>query len=147
MRNNVNSIWTEEVTATLKRLWSEGYSCSQIAAEMGIGLTRNAVIGKVHRLGLEKRYWGNGYSRQISPIPADTPRKYVPRPPRRQTEKSPPKIIFAASVRTGASINLKQPRLRRQLTKTELRAMLTLAVQNTAAMQSELAYPLQGMET
>jgi hypothetical protein len=34
MRNNVNSIWTEEVTATLRRLWSEGFSCSQIAAEI-----------------------------------------------------------------------------------------------------------------
>jgi GcrA cell cycle regulator len=38
----------------LKKLWSEGLSASQIAAELG-GITRNAVIGKVHRLGLSGR--------------------------------------------------------------------------------------------
>src|SRR5690606_23121294 len=38
----------------LKKLWSDGLSASQIAAELG-GITRNAVIGKVHRLGLSGR--------------------------------------------------------------------------------------------
>ena len=38
----------------LKKLWTEGLSASQIAAELG-GITRNAVIGKVHRLGLSGR--------------------------------------------------------------------------------------------
>src|SRR6201998_2311518 len=38
----------------LKKLWGEGLSASQIAAELG-GITRNAVIGKVHRLGLSGR--------------------------------------------------------------------------------------------
>ena len=46
--------WTDERVETLKRLWSEGLSASQIAAELG-GVTRNAVIGKVHRLGLSGR--------------------------------------------------------------------------------------------
>ena len=46
--------WTEERVELLKRLWSEGLSASQIAAELG-GVTRNAVIGKVHRLGLSGR--------------------------------------------------------------------------------------------
>ena len=46
--------WTDERVETLKRLWSEGLSASQIAAELG-GITRNAVIGKVHRLGLSGR--------------------------------------------------------------------------------------------
>ncbi|HEY6993135.1 MAG TPA: GcrA family cell cycle regulator [Xanthobacteraceae bacterium] len=46
--------WTDERVETLKKLWSEGLSASQIAAELG-GVTRNAVIGKVHRLGLSGR--------------------------------------------------------------------------------------------
>ncbi len=46
--------WTEERMEMLKKLWSEGFSASQIANELG-GVTRNAVIGKVHRLGLSGR--------------------------------------------------------------------------------------------
>jgi len=46
--------WTDERVETLKKLWAEGHSASQIAAELG-GITRNAVIGKVHRLGLSGR--------------------------------------------------------------------------------------------
>ncbi|WP_411837590.1 GcrA family cell cycle regulator [Paracoccus sp. ME4] len=46
--------WTDERVETLKRMWSEGQSASAIAKELG-GVTRNAVIGKVHRLGLSNR--------------------------------------------------------------------------------------------
>jgi len=46
--------WTDERVETLKKLWADGLSASQIAAELG-GVTRNAVIGKVHRLGLSGR--------------------------------------------------------------------------------------------
>jgi GcrA cell cycle regulator len=46
--------WTDERVESLKKMWSEGLSASQIAAELG-GITRNAVIGKVHRLGLSGR--------------------------------------------------------------------------------------------
>ncbi|MDO5606097.1 MAG: GcrA family cell cycle regulator [Paracoccus sp. (in: a-proteobacteria)] len=46
--------WTDERVETLRRMWSEGQSASQIAKELG-GVTRNAVIGKVHRLGLSNR--------------------------------------------------------------------------------------------
>ena len=41
--------WTDERVELLRKLWSEGLSASQIAAQLG-GVTRNAVIGKVHRL-------------------------------------------------------------------------------------------------
>lgn len=57
--------WTDERERILKRMWSEGASCSQIADELG-GLTRNAVIGKVHRLGLA--------GRAKSPAPGPRPR-------------------------------------------------------------------------
>ena len=46
--------WTDERVETLKRMWGEGQSASTIAKELG-GVTRNAVIGKVHRLGLSNR--------------------------------------------------------------------------------------------
>jgi GcrA cell cycle regulator len=57
--------WTEERVELLKKLWADGLSASQIAAQLG-GVTRNAVIGKVHRLGLSGR--------------AKSPSSSVPRP-------------------------------------------------------------------
>ena len=58
--------WTDERVEMLKKLWADGLSASQIAAELG-GITRNAVIGKVHRLGLS--------GRAKSPSSAPRPRK------------------------------------------------------------------------
>lgn len=46
--------WTDERVELLKKLWLDGLSASQIAKQLG-GVTRNAVIGKVHRLGLSGR--------------------------------------------------------------------------------------------
>ena len=46
--------WTDERVELLKKLWAEGLSASQIAGRLG-SVTRNAVIGKVHRLGLSGR--------------------------------------------------------------------------------------------
>ncbi|CAG1006266.1 MAG: GcrA cell cycle regulator [Rhizobiaceae bacterium] len=46
--------WTDERVDLLRKLWSEGLSASQIAAQLG-GVSRNAVIGKVHRLKLSSR--------------------------------------------------------------------------------------------
>ena len=46
--------WTDDRVEQLKKLWEAGLSASQIAAELG-NITRNAVIGKVHRLGLSGR--------------------------------------------------------------------------------------------
>ena len=57
--------WNDERVELLKRLWAEGFSASQIASRLG-GVTRNAVIGKVHRLGLSGRATS---SRSSSPRP------------------------------------------------------------------------------
>src|SRR5438105_5625098 len=46
--------WSDDRVETLKKLWADGLSASQIANELG-NVTRNAVIGKVHRLGLSGR--------------------------------------------------------------------------------------------
>lgn len=47
--------WTDARIEFLKKMWAEGTSLSQIMRALGSGVTRNAVAGKVHRLGLEKR--------------------------------------------------------------------------------------------
>lgn len=47
--------WTDDRVETLSKLWREGQSASQIARDLGHGITRNAVIGKIHRLGLSGR--------------------------------------------------------------------------------------------
>ena len=47
--------WTDDRVELLRKLWIEGLSASRIAAELAGGVTRNAVIGKVHRLGLSGR--------------------------------------------------------------------------------------------
>ena len=46
--------WTDERIERLKKMWADGATASQIADELG-GVSRNAVIGKAHRLGLEQR--------------------------------------------------------------------------------------------
>ena len=47
--------WTDERIELLRKLWLDGLSASRIATELAGGVTRNAVIGKVHRLGLSGR--------------------------------------------------------------------------------------------
>ena len=54
--------WTDEKTEQLKKLWSEGHTASQIARMLGDDISRNAVIGKAHRLNLA----GRTQSRMIS---------------------------------------------------------------------------------
>jgi len=60
--------WTDERVETLKKMWAEGQSASQIAKELG-GVTRNAVIGKVHRLGLSNRVGGTPEPAKAKPEP------------------------------------------------------------------------------
>ncbi len=64
--------WNEERVELLRKLWSDGLSASQVAAELGPGITRNAVIGKIHRLGLAERAKSAATAR---PRPAKAPRQ------------------------------------------------------------------------
>lgn len=61
-------MWTEERVELLKKLWAEGLSASQVAKQLG-GVTRNAVIGKVHRLGLSGRATPSRPARPRAPTP------------------------------------------------------------------------------
>jgi GcrA cell cycle regulator len=72
--------WTDERVETLKKMWAEGQSASQIAKELG-GVTRNAVIGKVHRLGLSNRVGlGGKDDEDDTPVAAAAPTRPEPAP-------------------------------------------------------------------
>src|SRR4051812_31987684 len=71
--------WTDERVERLTKLWAEGLSASQIAAQLG-GVSRNAVIGKVHRLNLPGRAKAGGTS-----ATARTPKRSNPAPARPTT--------------------------------------------------------------
>lgn len=73
--------WTDERVERLKTLWAEGLSASQIAAELG-SVTRNAVIGKVHRLGLSGRAKPQVQAARPAAAAAAVPRVKSPAPPR-----------------------------------------------------------------
>ncbi len=85
--------WTDERVETLKKMWGEGQSASQIAKELG-GVTRNAVIGKVHRLGLSNRSAGTPAAKpepKAKPAAPTAPPKAEPKPrPAPKTEAARP---------------------------------------------------------
>lgn len=85
--------WTDERVETLKKMWAEGQSASQIAKELG-GVTRNAVIGKVHRLGLSNRV-GNGA------VEGEEPEVAAPATPPRP-EPAPKPAAAEAPIRAAA---------------------------------------------
>ena len=70
--------WTDERVELLRQLWLDGKSASQISAQLGHGVTRNAVIGKVHRLGLAGR--AKSPSSASSPPRAASAPRMSPRP-------------------------------------------------------------------
>lgn len=81
--------WTDERVELLKKLWQDGLSASQIAKQLG-GVTRNAVIGKVHRLGLSGRAAPSKPQRTVfkAPRPARVA-PAAPSAPRRIAEPVP----------------------------------------------------------
>lgn len=89
--------WTEERVELLKKMWGEGQSASQIAKALG-GVTRNAVIGKVHRLGLSNRNGGGGNSsaKAETAAPAEPPKTEAPKPAEPRPAAAAPKEPAAA---------------------------------------------------
>ncbi|MBD3677533.1 MAG: GcrA cell cycle regulator [Rhodobacteraceae bacterium] len=79
--------WTDERVELLKKMWGEGQSASQIAKELG-GVTRNAVIGKVHRLGLSNR----SGSEPAKPAAEAAPAKPAPKPEKKAEKPAAPKV-------------------------------------------------------
>jgi len=101
--------WTNERVELLKKLWGEGLSASQIAGELG-GVTRNAVIGKVHRLGLSGRAKTSAPSaktrrvRTASPAPQAAPKKPQTQPQTHGSAalKMDPELAPVAEIRPKA---------------------------------------------
>ncbi|NSX54462.1 GcrA family cell cycle regulator [Parasulfitobacter algicola] len=81
--------WTDERVEILKKMWGEGQSASQIAKELG-GVTRNAVIGKVHRLGLSNRA-GSGGGKAAAKKEAPKVEAKAKAPPRAKPADAKPK--------------------------------------------------------
>ncbi len=79
--------WTDERVELLKKLWLDGLSASQIAKQLG-GVTRNAVIGKVHRLGLSGRAAPSQPTRSVFKAPRPV-RPATPAAPRRVEAAQP----------------------------------------------------------
>ena len=91
--------WTDERVETLKKLWQDGLSASQIAKQLG-GVTRNAVIGKVHRLGLSGRAAPSQPTRPLYK-PARPPRPAVSSAPHSAPERT---VQHQPSLRSTAPV-------------------------------------------
>jgi GcrA cell cycle regulator len=117
--------WTDEVVEQLKQHWIDGKSASQIAGLLGNGVTRNAVIGKVHRLGLA------GRARTPSAAPA-RPRRMAP-PPTPHRVSAPrltaatPRITRGATalaLAPGALTELEEPEFESVVVPMSLRVTI-----------------------
>lgn len=91
--------WTDERVETLKKLWADGLSASQIAKQLG-GVTRNAVIGKVHRLGLSGRAAPSSPTRRVAAP------KLAPRP---RTASTPSPAAAKAKTANGSAPAVLRP--------------------------------------
>lgn len=139
-------VWTEERIGYLRRSFEAGLSCSMMAAELGSGITRNAVIGKLHRLGLTRP--------KIISMPGLS--KNERRKAKYRIDQEYRGVVLArnreASIRKGCrarhianpqsaitgQIKFRANGLSRkesEMTKTELRELFAQAVRNTAAME------------
>lgn len=151
--------WTELNISRLKILWAEGYTATVIAGELGC--SRNAVIGKIHRLKLPEPLMKRGpvkdgtYISQLSPQVRESRRLAQMRRRQRVREigrqeylkqqrdaiwladskEETRKEFLANGANPHSAAYRKHMRRAPELTKGELREMLRLAVQNTAAMQ------------
>lgn len=111
--------WTDERVETLKKLWMEGLSASQIAGALGEGVTRNAVIGKVHRLKLSARA---------------KPANSTPRP--RPAARPAPRRVASPSAGIGAMASSNAAKLRAAAPRPQTMGATALA--QSPEMETEL---------
>ncbi|MBR2574578.1 MAG: GcrA cell cycle regulator [Loktanella sp.] len=99
--------WTDERVETLKKMWGDGQSASQIAKELG-GVTRNAVIGKVHRLGLSNRAGTGAAAPAAKPAPKEKPSETVEAPSAKPATKPAPKAKPSMAVAITEELDLDE---------------------------------------
>ena len=97
--------WTEERIDTLKKMWDSGLTATQIAEELG-GVSRNAVIGKAHRLGLQSR---------PSPVKPNEPKTEAaapaaPRPAAPPPQPAAPKVAETRAAPPAAPATAAEPK-------------------------------------
>ena len=101
--------WTEERIERLKAMWTKGATASQIAEELG-GVSRNAVIGKAHRLGLESRpspvKAGEEKEKKVKAAPAPK----APKPASSKPAPSPVESRLSGAEATRPTAGAAQPR-------------------------------------
>lgn len=100
MASNGLGNWTDERVALLRKHWAEGLSASQIAKQLG-GVSRNAVIGKVHRLGLAGRAQPDK-PKKLRP----TPKPYTYTPPVERVQPAPRICTLEPLLEDGAPITV-----------------------------------------
>lgn len=105
--------WTDDRVELLKKLWMEGLSASQIAGELGEGVTRNAVIGKVHRLKLSARAKPTNTTPRARPAARPAPRR-----------PASPSVSAAASPMAAAA----KPRPQQTISRPQVMGATALAV-------------------
>ncbi|MGQ0567279.1 MAG: GcrA family cell cycle regulator [Gemmobacter sp.] len=121
--------WTDERVETLKKMWAEGQSASLIAKELG-GVTRNAVIGKVHRLGLSNRVGGiGGAGEGEDEVPVPAPAAVAPPRPVAEPPRAPEPVKVAADVRPATERPVAAPAPASNVTPLPLRKAIVPAGQ------------------
>ena len=100
--------WTDDRVESLKKLWLDGLSASQIAKQLGGGVTRNAVIGKVHRLGLSGRAIPSKPQRTVArpqrPVRAAAPAVAAPSRRPEAGPQPPMPVVFRCEAPGSATV-------------------------------------------
>jgi len=141
--------WPAEHDALLKSLRADNFSFSEVANEInsrfGTDYTRNACIGRSRRIGIcEQRVYrttGNPKEWAAAAVAKRREKRWAANPSlkaryERLQEMKKNRAMFASNgaTKTSAGYRMHMPRLPADMSRNELRAMLTAAVQNTAAM-------------
>jgi GcrA cell cycle regulator len=106
--NRGEFLWDEAAIERLKELWADGYSGSEVAERMGEGLTRCAILGKVHRLGLRRgprmkvaRLLVKKPPKKVAPREVSRPEMPPMRPDLRPPEPTAPGTLSLLDLRPG----------------------------------------------
>ncbi len=106
--------WTDDRVEKLKAMWGEGQSASQIAKALG-GVTRNAVIGKVHRLGLSNRATGaKSAAASAAPTAEAKPAKAAPKSAPAATPAPTAETVVVAAPATPHKPVIQSSTMRRE---------------------------------
>lgn len=99
--------WTDERIELLKKLHVDGLSASNIAKQLGGGLSRNAVIGKIHRLGIQGQGRGAASApKGVKPSRPVSARHLAPSAPREVTARVMPRYITGVAAAPAIEVNV-----------------------------------------